>query len=77
MGVQAQLILIVVMPIFQTQQVKALIYLLLPMMGQLQGVSMGQQRLLLALKAVMNKSSNGNRCVVEFERLNNALKITE
>ncbi|TQR39560.1 S-layer homology domain-containing protein [Lysinibacillus sphaericus] len=28
-------------------------------------------------KAVMNKSSNGNRCVVEFERLNNALKITE
>ncbi|MFJ3387551.1 S-layer homology domain-containing protein [Lysinibacillus sp. NPDC086135] len=28
-------------------------------------------------KAVMNKSSNGNRCVVEFEHLNNALKITE
>ncbi|MFJ6209532.1 S-layer homology domain-containing protein [Lysinibacillus sp. NPDC092081] len=28
-------------------------------------------------KAVMNKSSNGNRCVLEFERLNNALKITE
>ncbi|MFJ8088987.1 S-layer homology domain-containing protein [Lysinibacillus sp. NPDC095746] len=28
-------------------------------------------------KAVMNKSSNGNRCVVEFERLNNVLKITE
>jgi len=28
-------------------------------------------------KAVMNKSSNGNRCVLEFERLNNAVKITE
>ncbi|MCL1700378.1 S-layer homology domain-containing protein [Lysinibacillus sp. Bpr_S20] len=28
-------------------------------------------------KAVMNKSSNGNRCVLEFERLNNALKIIE
>ncbi|KOS59909.1 S-layer homology domain-containing protein [Lysinibacillus agricola] len=28
-------------------------------------------------KAVMNKSSNGNRCVLEFERLNNAIKITE
>jgi len=29
-------------------------------------------------KALMNKSANGNRCVVEFERLtNNALKVTE
>ncbi|MCE4044182.1 S-layer homology domain-containing protein [Lysinibacillus fusiformis] len=29
-------------------------------------------------KALMNKSSNGNRCVVELERLtNNALKVTE
>ncbi len=28
-------------------------------------------------KAVMNKSSNGNRCVLEFEHLHNALKITE
>ncbi|KOS68319.1 hypothetical protein AEA09_06950 [Lysinibacillus contaminans] len=28
-------------------------------------------------KAVMYKSSNGNRCVMEFERLNNALKVTE
>lgn len=28
-------------------------------------------------KAVMNKSSDGNRCVLEFDRLNNALKITE
>ena len=28
-------------------------------------------------KAVMNKSSNGNRCVVEFDLLNNALKVTE
>ena len=28
-------------------------------------------------KAVMYKSSNGNRCVMEFDRLNNALKVTE
>ncbi|WP_374966331.1 S-layer homology domain-containing protein [Lysinibacillus sp. RS5] len=28
-------------------------------------------------KAVMNNASNGNRCVLEFERLQNALKITE
>ena len=29
-------------------------------------------------KALMNTSSNGNRCVVEFERLsNNALKVSE
>ncbi|MEG0260204.1 MAG: S-layer homology domain-containing protein [Lysinibacillus sp.] len=28
-------------------------------------------------KAVMNKSSNGNRCVLEFNQLNNALKVTE
>lgn len=29
-------------------------------------------------KALMNTSTNGNRCVIEFERLsNNALKVTE
>ena len=28
-------------------------------------------------RAVMNKSSNGNRCVMEFDLLNNALKVTE
>ncbi len=28
-------------------------------------------------KAIMNKSSNGNRCVLELERLDQALKITE
>lgn len=45
--------------------------------GQESGTVDGTATIISSSKAVMNKSANGNRCVLEFERLNNALKITE
>ncbi|MFY0517667.1 S-layer homology domain-containing protein [Lysinibacillus sp. UGB7] len=45
--------------------------------GQESGRVDGTATITSSSKAVMNKSTNGNRCVLEFERLNNALKITE
>lgn len=45
--------------------------------GQESGTVDGTATITSSSKAVMNKSANGNRCVLEFERLNNALKITE
>ncbi|MGE7090651.1 S-layer homology domain-containing protein [Lysinibacillus sp. NPDC048646] len=45
--------------------------------GQESGSVDGTATITSSSKAVMNKSANGNRCVLEFERLNNALKITE
>jgi len=45
--------------------------------GTVAGSVDGTATITTSNKAVMNKSSAGNRCVIEFERLNNALKITE
>lgn len=37
----------------------------------------GTATIISSKKAIMYKSSNSNRCVIEFEQLNNALKVTE
>ena len=45
--------------------------------GQAFGSVEGTATITSSTKAVMNKSTNGNRCVLEFEQLKNALKIIE
>ncbi len=45
--------------------------------GQQFGSVDGTATITSSTKAVMNKSANGNRCVLEFEQLKNALKIIE
>ena len=46
--------------------------------GTASGSVNGTATITSSTKAIMNKSSNGNRCVVEVERLsNNALKVSE
>jgi len=45
--------------------------------GQQSGSVEGTATITSSTKAVMNKSVNGNRCVLEFEQLKNALKIVE
>ncbi len=46
--------------------------------GKASGSVQGTATITSSNKALMNTSANGNRCVIEFERLsNNALKVTE
>ncbi len=45
--------------------------------GKYSGTTEGYATILSATKAIMYESSQGNRCVIEFEHLGNALKITE
>ncbi|MEO4053760.1 S-layer homology domain-containing protein [Solibacillus sp. CAU 1738] len=45
--------------------------------GKDTGATEGYASIISQTKAVMNESSKGNRCVIEFEHLNNAIKITE
>lgn len=45
--------------------------------GQQSGSVEGTATITSSTKAIMNKSDDGNRCVLEFEQLKNALKIIE
>ncbi|MEC1179559.1 S-layer homology domain-containing protein [Metasolibacillus meyeri] len=45
--------------------------------GKYEGTTEGYAVITSAKKAIMQESSKGNRCIIEFEHLNNAIKVTE
>lgn len=45
--------------------------------GKYEGTTEGYAVITSAKKAIMQESVKGNRCIIEFEHLNNAIKVTE
>ncbi|WP_235615987.1 S-layer homology domain-containing protein [Metasolibacillus fluoroglycofenilyticus] len=45
--------------------------------GKYEGTTEGYAVITSAKKAIMQESIKGNRCIIEFEHLNNAIKVTE